>query len=140
MPGDRLDTLKARKLAAGLTTPRLAFLSNTSDWIIHQLENGGTCQDYITARILAALAPVSTIATSSVANPTVITTTAPHGLVTGDTVVIAGHTGSTPAVDGTRVVTVTGATTFTVPVNVSSGGTGGTVTLNSASIGRVPVA
>jgi hypothetical protein len=68
-----------------------------------------------------------TISSSSVANPTVITTAAPHELVTGDVVLIAGHTGSTPAVDGVRTVTVVSPTTFTVAVNVSVGGTGGTV-------------
>ena len=67
------------------------------------------------------------IATSSVAAATVITTTVPHGLTDQDVVVIAGHSGSTPAVSGSYTATVTGPTTFTVPVNVSVGGTGGTV-------------
>lgn len=71
--------------------------------------------------------PTVVIATSSVANPTVITCSTPHGLVTGDKVMIAGHTGSTPAIDGERVATVVSATTFTVPLNVTVGGTGGTV-------------
>jgi hypothetical protein len=67
------------------------------------------------------------IASSSAANPTVVTTSAPHGLTSGETVVIAGHT-STPTINGSRVVTVTGPTTFTVPVNVTVAGTaGGTV-------------
>jgi len=71
----------------------------------------------------------STIVSSSVANPTVITTTIPHGLTTGDTVTISGHIGSTPALDGDHVVTVLTPTTFTIPVNVTVGGAGGTVTL-----------
>ncbi|MFA7301863.1 MAG: hypothetical protein WC069_06155 [Candidatus Shapirobacteria bacterium] len=66
-----------------------------------------------------------TIATSSVAASTVITTSADHNLVTGDTVIIAGHAGSTPSINGTHIATVTSATTFTIPVNVSVGGTGG---------------
>jgi hypothetical protein len=70
----------------------------------------------------------STISTSSVANPTVITTTTNHNLQTGDGVKIAGHTGSTPAINGLWTVTRTGNTTFTIPVNVTVGGTGGTVT------------
>ena len=71
------------------------------------------------------------ITSSSVANPTVITTTAPHGLTVGDVVqvIIAGHSGSTPTINGTRLATVTGASTFTIPVNVSVGGTGGTVAI-----------
>jgi len=72
--------------------------------------------------------PAVAITSSSVATPTVITTASPHGFATGDRVVIAGHTGSTPAVDGTYTITVTGASTFTVPVAVSVGGTGGTAT------------
>jgi hypothetical protein len=68
------------------------------------------------------------IATSSVAAATVITTSAAHGLVTGDLAIIAGHAGSTPAIDGTYTVTVLTPTTFTIPVTVTIGGTGGTAT------------
>ncbi len=75
----------------------------------------------------SATALTTDIVSSSVANPSVITTVGDHGLATGDTVVIAGHTGSTPTVNGERIVTVTGAKTFTIPVNVTVGGTGGTV-------------
>lgn len=70
----------------------------------------------------------ATITSSSVANPTAITTAAAHGLATGDRVKIAGHSGSTPSLNGEHVVTVTSATAFTIPVNVTVGGTGGTVT------------
>lgn len=72
--------------------------------------------------------PAVVIATSSIANPTLLTTTTPHGLVSGDTATIAGHTGSTPAVAGLVTVTVLTPLTFTVPVNVTVAGTGGTVT------------
>lgn len=65
------------------------------------------------------------ITSSSVANPTVITTASPHGLTTNENVVISGHTGSTPSINGEHNVTVTGANTFTIPVNVTVGGTGG---------------
>jgi len=77
----------------------------------------------------------SAITSSSVANPTVITTTAPHGQGSSGTkqVTIAGHTGSTPAVSGAYTATMTGASTFTVPVNVTVGGTGGTVTFPATS-------
>jgi len=77
--------------------------------------------------------PAVAIATSSVANPTVITTTIPHGLVSGDTVTIAGHTGSTPAVAGALVATVLSALSFSVPVAVTIAGTGGTVTRTAAA-------
>lgn len=81
-----------------------------------------------TARL--SLATTSVIATSSVASPSVITTTAPHGLSGGTAyVTISGHSGSTPAIDGDWLATITGASTFTIPVEVSSGGTGGSVTV-----------
>jgi len=72
--------------------------------------------------------PAITIVSSSIAVATVITTAAPHYCVSGDTVAILGHTGSTPAVDGSRVVTVISATTFSIPVTVTVAGAGGTAT------------
>lgn len=71
----------------------------------------------------------NTITTSSVANPTVITCSANHPFANGDIVNIQGHTGSTPAVSGSYTISNVAATTFTVPVNVTAGGTGGTVGL-----------
>ncbi len=85
---------------------------------------------------------VATITSSSIANPTVITTTANHGLTTGETVTIAGHTSVTPAIDGDHVVTVTGLTTFTIPVNVTNDGVGGTASENDdldAEYNRIPL-
>lgn len=73
-------------------------------------------------------ASVAAITSISVANPTVVTTTTPHGYVTGTQVVIAG-TATTPTTVGTWTATVTGASTFTIPVNVTVGaGAAGTVT------------
>lgn len=67
------------------------------------------------------------ITSSSVANPTTITAPS-HGLATGNRINVSGHVGSTPAISGEYQVTVTGANTFTIPVNVTVGGTGGTFT------------
>lgn len=61
------------------------------------------------------------ITANTAANPTVCTSTA-HGLSNGDTIYIA-NSNSTPTLDGARIVTVTGANTFTVPVNVTTAGT-----------------
>src|SRR5437762_2745475 len=68
------------------------------------------------------------IATSSIGNPTVITTTAAHKLAaTGATALVRmNHPSSTPPITGDYTATVTGATTFTVPVNVTAAGVGGT--------------
>lgn len=61
------------------------------------------------------------ITANTAANPTVCTCTA-HGLSNGDTIYIA-NSNSTPSLDGQRTVTVTGANTFTIPVNVTTAGT-----------------
>ena len=71
----------------------------------------------------------NTISTSSVANPTVITCSANHPFANGDVVNIQNHTGSTPAISGSYTISNVAATTFTIPVNVTVGGTGGTVGL-----------
>ena len=85
----------------------------------------GSYRPALDAEVLVSESVV--ILTSSVANPTVVTTEEPHGIVSGQTVTIANHVGSTPAVSGAYTATRTGANTFTVPVNVTVGGTGGTV-------------
>lgn len=77
--------------------------------------------------------PAVAIVSSSVAAASVITTAVPHGLATGDTTAIAGHTGSTPAIDGSRVVTVLTPLTFTIPLQVTVAGAGGTVTRTVAA-------
>lgn len=64
------------------------------------------------------------IATISQANPTVVTTALPHGLSTGDLIQVFGSN-STPSINGEREVTVTGANTFTIPVNVTVAGNTG---------------
>jgi len=68
------------------------------------------------------------IATSSVGNPTRITTTVKHNLAIASTplVRIAGHTGSTPSLNNEYTATVIDTITFSVPVPVAVAGTGGT--------------
>ncbi len=77
------------------------------------------------------------ITSASEANPTVITTADDHHLVSGDVVAIFGMAGGidpdindNPAAAEAwkligHTITVTGATTFTIPVNVTNDGTGG---------------
>ena len=73
----------------------------------------------------------NTVVSSSVANPTVITCSGSVLFSNSDVVNIIGHTGSTPAITGAYTISsVTGAT-FTIPVNVTVGGTGGTVRLGN---------
>jgi len=72
--------------------------------------------------------PAVTIVASSIAGASVLTTDRPHGFLTGDSVTIAGHQGSTPPLDGVRVVTVLSPTTFSIPLAVTVAGLGGTAT------------
>ena len=63
------------------------------------------------------------ITSSTVANPTVVTSNG-HGLATGQTITVYGSD-TTPTINGSRVVTVVDANTFTIPVNVTDAGTAG---------------
>lgn len=77
-----------------------------------------------------------TISTSSIADPTVITTATDHGLTTGDKIIIAGHTSCTPDINGFQtVLEVLTTTTFTIDVNVTDDGVDGTCTLISTRRG-----
>ncbi len=134
--GDRLPGLQARRIAGGFTLSRLAYLANVSDLTIIELENGGNCDEDVMIRILNTLAPPVAVTSTSIANPTVVTTAA-NTFLSLDTVTITGHAGSTPAVSGDYVATVTAGTTFTVPVNVTGGGTGGTASLSATTLGVV---
>lgn len=137
MPGFRMDTLKARRLLGGLTITRLAQLANVSDQTINQLENGGNCTDVVADRIVNALAPPVALTSNTQASPTVFTA-ATNTIQTGDTVTIAGVTGANADPNGSRVATRVNATSFSVPVNCgTAGGTGGTATIDPASVTRV---
>ena len=108
---------------------------NVGGWADPNADANGSWNTSITLAVneqlsstIAAAPSAKTITTSSVADPTVITTSASHALSVGSVVVIAGHSGSTPDINKAHVVTsVPSATTFTIPVSVTVGGTGGTV-------------
>jgi hypothetical protein len=72
--------------------------------------------------------PPVAIASSTNANPVVITTAAAHGYVNGDTVEIASHAANTSANGGWIVTTLT-STTFSIPAaGVGVGSATGTAT------------
>jgi len=73
--------------------------------------------------------------TSSNVNDQVETPVA-HGLITGDIVVISNHTGSTPTINGSRTVTVVDPTHFTVGLDITVGGTGGSFVKVTSTNGR----
>lgn len=78
--------------------------------------------------IAAAISNPVAIASSTNANPIVVTTAAAHGYVNGDTVVIAGHAVNTSA-NGGWIVTNLTSTTFSIPAaGLGVGGATGTAT------------
>lgn len=90
------------------------------------------------------ITPPATVAitSSAIGTPGILTAGAPHLLTDKSTITIAGHTGSTPAIAGAYTARVLSATTFTleqagVPVNVTVGGTGGTIQANYVTIGEI---
>lgn len=84
---------------------------------------------YAVTVMAEAIAPTVSISSSTNANPSVVTTAAPHGLVLGDTVEIAGHLTNT-AINGVWVPSAVGSTTtFSVPTAANGvGGATGTAT------------
>jgi len=83
---------------------------------------------------VTSVAPVSTdIVSNSIANPSIVTTTGAHGLTTGQSVTISSVVGSSPTINGQRIITVLSPTTFSIPVSVTVAGTGGRVTKSTGS-------
>ena len=74
------------------------------------------------------------ITSTSVANPTVVTTLLPHGLKNNDEIVISGVRGSKADLNEKHTVTVLSPTTFSMPVNASGdAGQGGSFVLSQPS-------
>lgn len=70
------------------------------------------------------ISPEGSITSISAANPTVITTSAAHGMLTGDQVVLSS-TNSVPNSDGLWTVTVISPTSFSIDMPVDIAGTSG---------------
>jgi len=108
------------------THPEIHFQDDENEDNITILRNGNRFTITFVGT-LAGSTTVRSISANSAANPTVVTTTAAHGYKTGDTVVISGSNSAT-TINGSRVVTVISATTFSVPVDCTGGaGTAGSV-------------
>ena len=70
--------------------------------------------------------PQPAIAITSSATSDQITCSVPHGLTAGDTILISGHSGSTPNINGIQTVaSVQSSTVFTISTDITVGGTGG---------------
>jgi len=72
--------------------------------------------------------PILTISSNTATNPTVVTTTTAHGLVTGNSIVIT-NSNSTPSINGAYQITYISPTTFSIPVNVTVAGTTGNIAI-----------
>jgi hypothetical protein len=114
------------KIEPGMVIQPLA--TKTADWNTKTLS---TVVDY-TLDPAQVTVPITS---NSIANPSVVTTTVPHGLTTGDIILIAGVSTSSPTINGQRTVTVISTTTFSVPVNVTVAGTGGSFVRANSSNG-----
>lgn len=134
--GVRLDGLKPRRLLQEWSVTELARRAAVSDWTIYRVEDGGNCMGYVGQRILEALVPPQSITSASAANPCVVTKVG-HGLQTGDTITIAGSTGTTPTINATVTVTRVDADTFSIGIDTSGGtdGTGGSLVPTGTGLG-----
>lgn len=123
----KLTKANAEHLLAGLID-RGAIVqplaAQTANWNTHTLS---TPVDF-TLDPSQFLTPITS---NTLANPTVVTCPVPHGLTTGQVIFIAGNITSSPAINGQQTATVISALTFSVPVNCTTGGTGGTFVLGS---------
>jgi hypothetical protein len=106
-----------------LTTGKQTFTSTTN----------GTAVDLG----VAEWATPVTITSNTNANPTVIQTSGPHGLVTGDSVTISGQATGTPLINGDYPVTYSDATHFTIPVTVTVAGGAASLAKTSTDFGGV---
>jgi hypothetical protein len=66
-----------------------------------------------------------------------VTCPKPHNLVSTDKILISGVASSSPTINGTQTVTVVTPTTFTVPIDVTVPGTGGTFVKENSHSGGV---
>jgi hypothetical protein len=117
----------------GIGKPRLLLLKASGKEYYSSL---GTTT-YTANSVSEADGASATITTSSVANPTLITTSGAHGLTTAHWAKIAGHSGSTPSLNGDwKVESVPLTTTLKIAANVTVGGSGGTIVRTPAFLLR----
>ena len=92
-----------------------------------KVEDNGTGFTDVTRDANYPYSAGASITSSSIANPSNILCAGAHGFRNGADVVISGHSGSTPDINATHQIIVVDPTNFTIPVNVTVGGTGGSV-------------
>ncbi len=93
--------------------------------------------DNVVTPAATGLTPRVSVTSVAIGNPCTVTTSTVHGLTTGDTVTIASVSGGVfpgGAINASFQVTVTGAKTFTVPVNCTTAPSSGTGTVTGATV------
>jgi len=116
---------------AFMTTPLIALPLNISDvslgfassWRPEGFDDSCSC---------APSGAVAIINFISAGNPAQVTTDAAHGFANG-TIVNIINSNSVPSADGTYSVTVTGPTTFTIPVEVTVAGSAGSAVIGNSN-------
>lgn len=106
------------------------------DWTAQTANWTGAAVDYTLDQSQRAI-PITSASKVAVC---VVTTPIPHGLTTGQKVLISGNTLSGPSINADLAVTVLTPTTFSVAVNTSAStgaGTGGSFVLSSTVNGAV---
>lgn len=132
-PGVKLTKANVKHEVSGAVDDGVivqSAVAKTADW---NTKTDGASVDYT----LDPSQRVIPITGNTLANPSVVTTPVPHGLATGDIILIAGVITSTPTINGERTVTVISPTTFSVPVNVTIAGTGGSFVRSNSGAGGV---
>lgn len=132
--GEKLTNANVVYSASGQVDRGVILQNQTARTVTFSTKTDGTQVDYTLDASQRAI-PIASIST---ANPGVVTTSVPHGLTTGQKILIAGTT-TTPTVNAQQTVTVLTTTTFSVPVNVTSGqaGAGGSFVLANTGNGGV---
>jgi hypothetical protein len=95
-----------------------------------KIDASNTIQDFDQAEIVITDSNLLTISGNTAATPTIVTTTTPHMLYTGEQVTISGSN-STPSLNGVQAVTVVTPYTFALPLNVTVAGTAGSIDADS---------
>lgn len=109
-------------LSSGTDVPGKFLLEfkNLNDTPFYIIANNSTTGESFNP----TFSPAFDISSISMANPSVIQTTAPHGLNNGDQIIVT-NSNSTPSIDGIHTITRVSSTEFSIPVNVTTAGTRG---------------
>lgn len=116
-----------RKVIVTGPLPPTILVSPTSG--LQTTEAGGTATFTVTLDT-PPTTETTNIASMTAGNPVTINTSGNHGITTGSEIVIAGVTGSTPDINGVHIATAVDTDTLSIPIEVTTAGTGGTVQVN----------